>query len=179
MCLLTISGCSWWGAEPAPFTMCIANLISLMLMMIILMMSMIIIINLMHLILMAIKLTNIMIMKLILVSSPLQVFSWLGDQLHSSLRVPGNLAMELFKLWQQQNIICTRDKISSLGICEIFKIALENLFPTMSSASTGIGLSAPSRSTWYYLVRWFSSKKVNIWGSIIKSLRPLEEERKN
>ena len=45
---------------------------------------------------MAIVLKNILIMELILVSSPLQVFSWLGDQLHSSLRVSGSLAVELF-----------------------------------------------------------------------------------
>ena len=131
-------------------------------------------------------------MKLILVFSPLQVFSWLGDQLHSSLRVSGNLAMELSKLWQQQNIICTRDKISSLGICEILKITLENLFPTISSASTGIGLSAPSRSTWsddflpkkskqfrinYQKLEAFggSKEKSNCKGWIIKNLEPLDD----
>ena len=150
MCLLTSSGCSWWGAGPAPFTICIANLIMgichshefvfvsnicqalglphwqcalqtwPMVSDLVVMSTMVMMLERVMMLMMVIVVERIMMLEIMIMLeiwsprlwsywrswwiswswwqqcwrwwqySPLQVFCWLSDQLHSSFRISIN-----------------------------------------------------------------------------------------
>ena len=180
ICLLTISGCSWWGAEPAPFTMCIANLITLMLMMIILMVSMIW--SDQDYQLNTFDADGDCVEKYLdhgvdfgfFTSPSIQLTGWPAPFQSQGLWEFGYGAFHTnyYERGQQQNII--QDiKFQLWAFLRFWRKPVSNNKQRLNRNRFVCTLAVN-------LVRWFSSKKKsNNWGSITKSSKSFEEEKKS